>query len=520
MVAYHLGQDVEVFGVGVRHRRPREPYPGSLGDGLRLDVEVVEDLEVIGDEARRAHDHGRVAHRGSFEDRLLDWAAPTRDRTYVPRSATRSRNSRARAPGRRGRPSPGDRRDSGTSPTQSHVLHRSEPSSTTRVGKRMRGEEDHRPGTLCSRVRPARASDTACSQELHERRMGVVAADERERGSAAQIIHRCRGPGRRRSRPTSPTSAAPSRCRRSLDAVVAHPCHGVGDERRRVLHPEIRAVRRPVSLQPSDQSLPPEHLSCPAAGTRCRSPRTAPSAPRDAPVRAPARRGCPCSSARCPPAHSRCRRPSPTRPSARSRPGPLPSRAWTRSTSRWRCSTGVSGSTPWPRLNTCPSRSPARASTSRAFRSTASHGPSRDGGIKVPLDRPVVADRRPRDVEREAVVDAEGVAPRVPHQFQEMAGADPGMDRRHARAGDHLEHPRHMRQHEAAIVVPVQRPDPRVEDLHRARARLRLRAEVSDHDVGERPQELARRPPAPRTSAPSFGRRPGSGLPRSGSSPA
>jgi hypothetical protein len=47
-----------------------------------------------------------------------------------------------------------------------------------------------------------------------------------------------------------------------------------------------------------------------------------------------------------------------------------------------------------------------------------------------------------------------------------------------------------VRKDEATIVVSIHRPDPRIEELHDVRAGLRLRQQMRDHDVGERPQEL------------------------------
>ena len=101
-------------------------------------------------------------------------------------------------------------------------------------------------------------------------------------------------------------------------------------------------------------------------------------------------------------------------------------------------------------------------------------GTEQDRGIQVPLDRAVVTDRRPGLVERDAVVDAEGVAPRVPHQLQQVPRPHPEVDRRHIRAGDPLEHPGRVRVHGAAIVVSIQHPDPRVEQLHRVHAGIDL----------------------------------------------
>src|SRR5919204_618968 len=54
----------------------------------------------------------------------------------------------------------------------------------------------------------------------------------------------------------------------------------------------------------------------------------------------------------------------------------------------------------------------------------------RRGRIEGPPDRPVVADRLPRLVQREPVVDPDRVAPRLPHQVEQMRGPPPEMDRR------------------------------------------------------------------------------------------
>ena len=51
-----VGQPGDEGGVVVHRARPLEADPHLGRDGLRLDVDVVEDLEVIGDEADRADD--------------------------------------------------------------------------------------------------------------------------------------------------------------------------------------------------------------------------------------------------------------------------------------------------------------------------------------------------------------------------------------------------------------------------------------------------------------------------------
>ena len=60
------------FGISVRTRR----IPASFGDRLRLDVEVVQDLEVVGDEPGRAHHRRRAALRREVGEDLLDRRAP------------------------------------------------------------------------------------------------------------------------------------------------------------------------------------------------------------------------------------------------------------------------------------------------------------------------------------------------------------------------------------------------------------------------------------------------------------
>src|SRR5207237_4359554 len=50
-------------GVGVEHRRAPQLDPQRLGSLLRLDVDVIEDLEVVGDEADRGDQNGAMPLR-------------------------------------------------------------------------------------------------------------------------------------------------------------------------------------------------------------------------------------------------------------------------------------------------------------------------------------------------------------------------------------------------------------------------------------------------------------------------
>ena len=105
----------------------------------------------------------------------------------------------------------------------------------------------------------------------------------------------------------------------------------------------------------------------------------------------------------------------------------------TRSTT-WVSTPGsVSGSTPWPRLKTCP----------RAAR-PCSHHPAhlavdgrpvgqQDGGVEVALQRAAGADPAGGLVQRHPPVDADDVGAGVADQRQQLTGADPEVDPRHVR---------------------------------------------------------------------------------------
>ena len=63
-----VGQPGDERRVVVHRGRPLEADPHLAGDGLRLDVDVVEDLEVVGDEADRADDEPADARPGQPPD--------------------------------------------------------------------------------------------------------------------------------------------------------------------------------------------------------------------------------------------------------------------------------------------------------------------------------------------------------------------------------------------------------------------------------------------------------------------
>ena len=59
-------------------------------------------------------------------------------------------------------------------------------------------------------------------------------------------------------------------------------------------------------------------------------------------------------------------------------------RSWTQSTRAWRCSTGVWGRTPWPRLKICPGRPPTRSRTSWAAARIVGTSASKTAGSRFP----------------------------------------------------------------------------------------------------------------------------------------
>src|SRR5436190_14287155 len=78
MVANDLCEHLEVCRIRVRHPRSTKRETALLGDRLHLDVEVVQDLEVVGHESGRAHDDGASAARGGLLDHRSDRRTPPR----------------------------------------------------------------------------------------------------------------------------------------------------------------------------------------------------------------------------------------------------------------------------------------------------------------------------------------------------------------------------------------------------------------------------------------------------------
>ena len=144
----------------------------------------------------------------------------------------------------------------------------------------------------------------------------------------------------------------------------------------------------------------------------------------------------------------------------------------------------VSGSTPWPRLNTCPVP-PPRSSTSRVCASTTSHGARTDGGVEISLQRVARADTSSGLVERHPPVHADDLDARAGHQREQLSGADTEVDARHAEIGQALEHLARGGQHVALVVGGGERPHPAVEELDGGCPRRTWRAQRRQCHVGQ-----------------------------------
>ena len=71
MLTDDAGEDLHEGGIGVRHLRADERHARLARDLLCLDIEVVEDLQVVGDEAGGADHDGPVLLR-EVADHVLD----------------------------------------------------------------------------------------------------------------------------------------------------------------------------------------------------------------------------------------------------------------------------------------------------------------------------------------------------------------------------------------------------------------------------------------------------------------
>ena len=212
----------------------------------------------------------------------------------------------------------------------------------------------------------------------------------------------------------------------------------------------------------------------------------------------------------------RWRRPGPPAPADRGPPGTL---GLTSSTTRVSTSGSVSGSTPWPRLKTWPGAAAPERTTSRTR--SRDHRPRRAQQRRVQvalharrgpsrrLARPAgSASRRPTHV-------GAGLHPSP----EQLAGADPEVDPRHAQRGHPAQHPRRVRLHVARGSRPRRGAGPGVEELDGAGSGGHLHPQEGAGDVG---QPAAERVPQRRVAVPSSpwsARSPCTARPRPGSWP-
>ncbi len=491
------------FGIRVRAK----PMPGLLGDRLRLDVEVVQDLEVIGDEPRRAHDDRRMPGRRDLEQNLLDGRAPPRvggaaralprDQVVLDPDRVATRSAVVCRPSRY-------RHES----AQSQCLQRSDPSGSDRTGSECALKITGGAVPLVGGEPVERLAHPG-GQERHEHRMVVVAA--------GRTRSRCRRPdrptlagrARRRSRPTSPTSAAPSRCppRARRDRRASAP--------RRRRRTEVsasspgtrgRSRRRPRSA--ARRSRRPEPGWYPAAGRRSRSRRSARELVQMLGGRRPSAADVGVvaldvvGAARGPVGHHEHADPERRRFTcafglrrARGRPAARAFRP------------ASAGSTPWPEVEDVPvaaagtaraRRAPCRERPPTARAAPPGRGsPGRRGRDRPdPMPRPGARDGRRRSRRRRPRASAPSSSP-VP---------TPKWIVGHAGVAQRREDPADVRLDVARVVIGRERADPRVEDLERLRAGLHLGAQVRDDDRGERgasarPTRRARPASAPSSRA-------------------
>ena len=109
--------------------------------------------------------------------------------------------------------------------------------------------------------------------------------------------------------------------------------------------------------------------------------------------------------------------------------------------------------------------------------------------IEVALDGDVGPRALPALVEWRPPVDADDGAAGLALDRQQVAGGRPEVDLGHIQAVEPVEDPPDVGEHELQIVLLVERPDPRVEHLHRLGSSLDLGPQVIRDHVGEKPRE-------------------------------
>ncbi len=116
-------------------------------------------------------------------------------------------------------------------------------------------------------------------------------------------------------------------------------------------------------------------------------------------------------------------------------------------------------------------------------------GSEQDRRVKVALQRLPRFDAPDGLVKRDTPVDPDHVGADLPHQPEQLAGADPEVNARYASRPERGENPAGMRQYGVPVVVRADRADPRIEELYRRGARRHLDLKERDRDVGEPSQQ-------------------------------
>ena len=228
----------------------------------------------------------------------------------------------------------------------------------------------------------------------------------------------------------------------------------------------------------------------------------------------------------CRPSRSRLRAPSPRRrtstsSSAHARPVMPPPTTTTcvtccdtSSTSRARHAGSVWGSTPWPKLKMWRGPVPARRMTSSARCSTTGHSPRQTAGSRLPCNvtsSPTRA-RATSSGTRQSTPSTSAPADTISSSSSPVP--TPKWMRGTPRSATPSKHLAARRQHERLVVGRAQVAHPAVEQLHCSRARLHLRAQRRDREIGQAVEQPVATTRGRRTSAPSCARRSARAVPR------
>ena len=423
------------FGISVRSNRA----PACSAISLRLDVEVVEDLQVVGDEPGRAHDHGRASRPTRARRSRPRSAGPTTGRPCDRRSATRSGAAQAEP-----------RRDQVGGLLQPVAVPARVLAVAASCIAASRRRASGRAGECAEKItRRARAlvrrsvarapRRPARSGTPMNAGMVVVRADERERGRAAIVLRRLRSRAR-----CSVSTDIPDQC----GAITMPIARSMPSARIAVDRLGMNGGECFIPRYARNASGPPRSSSALDDALRLRARRVqqrehvadrrvaVAAAPRGARAWAAGPRGCPCSSARCRRGRSRSRTPSPARRSGASLTRRLVAVA--RAPGR----RGVAGARRVGGRQHAVAEvehvavAAVRGSASTSTASRLDRVPRRRAaraGSRLPCTRASPARCAPtRVVERDPPVDADHVAARVAHQREQLAGAHAEVDRGHA----------------------------------------------------------------------------------------